>query len=294
VVKIATFAKPETVRAKSLRAFALTQRRRKAAAALAVIIRKLTTDRKLIKKMQTNNNVILLTGGTSGIGLEMVRQFYELDNKLIVTSSNQEKLDKLKIQFPKIEILVCNLGENVSVRKLIDKCLVEYRDINIVINNAGIQNNYTWTEEKDGYNKIENEIQVNFTSPMQIIYGLLPLLTDKQNAAIINVSSGLAFAPKKSAPIYCATKSAIHNGTKALRYQLENTTVKVFEIIPPLVDTAMTEGRGKGKISPKQLVDEFIGNFQNNKFESNIGKTKLLRFIQRIWPKIADNILKNG
>jgi uncharacterized oxidoreductase len=243
--------------------------------------------------MQTNKNVILITGGTSGIGLELVRQFYELDNKIIVTSSNQDNLGKLKIQFPKIETLVCNLGDNLSVRNLIDKCFVEYSDINIVINNAGIQNNYTWTEEKNGYNKIENEIQINFTSPMQIIYGLLPLLTTKQSSAIVNVSSGLAFAPKKSAPIYCATKSAIHNGTKSLRYQLETTTVKVFEIIPPLVATAMTEGRGKGKISSKQLVDEFIGNFKNDKFESNIGKTKLLRFIQRILPKLADNILKN-
>lgn len=244
--------------------------------------------------MKLSNNTILITGGTSGIGFEIVQQFYGLDNKLIVTSSNQDNLDKLKIQFPKIETLLCNLGDNISVRKLIDKCLNEHSDINIVINNAGIQNNYTWTEEKAGYNKIENEIRVNFTSPMQIIYGLLPLLTAKQNSAIVNVSSGLAFAPKKSAPIYCATKAAIHNGTKALRYQLENTTVKVFEIIPPLVDTAMTEGRGKGKISPKQLVDEFIGNFENDKFESNIGKTKLLRFIQRISPKLADNILKKG
>jgi short-subunit dehydrogenase involved in D-alanine esterification of teichoic acids len=244
--------------------------------------------------MQTDKNVILITGGTSGIGLELVRQFYDFENKLIVTSSNQDNLDKLKIKFPNISILTCDLGDSLSVRKLIDKCLAEYSDINIIINNAGIQNNYTWTEEKDGYKKIENEIQINFTSPMQIIYGLLPLLTVKQNSAIVNVSSGLAFAPKKSAPIYCATKSAIHNGTKALRYQLETTTVKVFEIIPPLVETAMTEGRGKGKISPKQLVDEFIGNFKNDKFESNIGKTKLLRFIQRISPKLADNILKNG
>lgn len=244
--------------------------------------------------MQINKNVILITGGTSGIGLELVRQFYDLENKIIVTSSNQGNLDRLTMKFPNISTLVCDLSDSLSVRKLVEKCLLEYSDINIIINNAGIQNNYTWTEEKDGYTKIQNEIQINFTSPMQIIYGLLPLLTTKPSSAIVNVSSGLAFAPKKSAPIYCATKSAIHNGTKALRYQLENTTVKVFEIIPPLVDTAMTEGRGKGKISPEQLVNEFLNYFKNDKFESNIGKTKLLRFIQRISPKLADNILKNG
>jgi short-subunit dehydrogenase involved in D-alanine esterification of teichoic acids len=244
--------------------------------------------------MQTSKNTILITGGTSGIGLELVRQFYELDNTLIVTSGNQKNLDELKIKFPTISIVTCDLGDSVSVRKLIETCQQHYKEINIVINNAGIQNNYMWADEKEGYEKIENEIRINFTSPMQIIYGLLPLLITKPTSAIINVSSGLAFAPKKSAPIYCATKSAIHNGTKALRYQLENKPVKVFEIIPPLVNTAMTAGRGKGKISPQQLVNEFLINFKKNKFESNIGKIKLLRLIQRISPSVADGILKNG
>jgi uncharacterized oxidoreductase len=244
--------------------------------------------------MKINKNVILITGGTSGIGLELVKQLYELDNKLIVTSSNNDNLVKLKFNFPNISIIKCDLGSPSDVRLLVETCQNDFKDINVLINNAGIQNNYQWLEEKNGFEKIKNEIQVNFTSPMQLVYGLLPILISKESSAIINVSSGLAFTPKKSAPIYCATKAAIHNGTKALRYQLEKTNIKVFEIIPPLVDTSMTEGRGKGKISPKQLVDEFIINFKKDKFESNIGKTKLLRFIQRISPKIADRILKNG
>ncbi len=244
--------------------------------------------------MKLSGNVILITGGSSGIGLELVKKLYELNNTLIVTSSNQMNLDKLKINFPKISTLVCDLGNSLSVRKLIEQCISQFPDINIIINNAGIQNNYDWIIERNAYENIDNEIQINFTSPMQIIYGLLPLLLAKENAAIVNVSSGLAFAPKKSAPIYCATKAAIHNGTKAIRYQLETTNVKVFEIIPPLVDTPMTEGRGKSKISPEQLVDEFLINFKNNRLESNIGKTKLLRFIQRLSPKLADSILKNG
>jgi len=244
--------------------------------------------------MQTSHHTILITGGTSGIGLELVRQFYRLGNHILVASSNAKKLEQLKSEFPKIEIMSCDLSDRFSVRKLIDHCLTSYREIDMVINNAGIQNNYTWVDEKEGYKKIEDEIQINFTSPMQIIYGLLPLLIEKPNSAIVNVSSGLAFVPKKSAPIYCATKSAIHNATKALRYQLETTSVKVFEIIPPLVDTAMTKGRGKGKISPKQLVDEFIRNLENDHFESNIGKVKFLRLIQRILPKLADHLLKNS
>ncbi|MFY7900085.1 MAG: SDR family oxidoreductase [Chitinophagaceae bacterium] len=244
--------------------------------------------------MITHNNVILITGGTAGIGLELVKQFYLLENKIIVASRNQTNLMELKKVFPALETLVCNLSDDASVKRLINTCIQEYSNINILINNAGVQYNYTWLEEKEGYAKIDEEIRINFISPMQIIHGFLPILISKQNAAIINVSSGLAFAPKKSAPIYCATKAAMHNATKALRYQLENSPIKVFEIIPPLVDTAMTKGRGKGKISPKELVDEFMINFKKDVFESNIGKTKLLRLIQRISPKLADGILKNG
>jgi len=244
--------------------------------------------------MQLFKNVILITGGTSGIGFELVKQLYNFENRLIVTSSNQENLDNLKILFPNIITIVCDLSDNISVRNLISKCLMYYKDINIIINNAGIQNNYSWTDEKEGYFKIENEISINFTSPSLIIYGLLPLLLSNQNSAVVNVSSALAFAPKKSAPIYCGTKAAIHIMTKALRYQLEMSSVKVFEIIPSLVDTPMANGRPGEKVSPTQVVKDFLINFKNNKFEINVGKTRFLRLIQRISPKFADNLLKNG
>ena len=94
------------------------------------------------------------------------------------------------------------------------------------------------------------------------------------------------------APVYCGTKAGIHIFAKALRYQL--VKVKVFEIIPPLVDTNMTKGRGNGKIIAEQLVDEFIKSFEKNNYEINIGKVKLLKFINRIFPSLAEKIMKNG
>ncbi|AFK03309.1 short-chain dehydrogenase/reductase SDR [Emticicia oligotrophica DSM 17448] len=244
--------------------------------------------------MNTKGNTMLITGGTAGIGRALLHRFYSLGNQLIVSSSNAENLENLKLEFPNIETVVCDLAQEKEVYKLIEICQQRFSTINVLINNAGIQFNYDWKIEQEGLKKIKDEISVNFTSPMQLIYGLLPLLLQKPDAAIINVSSGLAFAPKKSAPVYCASKAAIHSVSKSLRYQLENTSIKVFEIIPPLVDTAMTAGRGTGKITAEQLVDEFMNNFKNNKFESNIGKTKLLRFIQRLSPKIADKIMKGG
>jgi len=243
--------------------------------------------------MQLINNSILLTGGTSGIGFEFLRQLYALGNNMIVTSSNEKNLANVRDQFPNISTIVCDLADRASVTQLITICCTDHKDINVLINSAGIQYNYVWTEEKDGQDKISKEIQVNFTSPMQIIYGLLSLLVTKKNAAIINISSGLSLAPKKTASIYCATKAAIHSATKSLRYQLENTSVKVFEIIPPPVDTAMTREQKQSKMTAEQVVSEFLKNFQNDKFESNIGKIKFFRLIQRISPKWADNWKRN-
>ena len=244
--------------------------------------------------MRSDNNTILLTGGTSGIGLELLRQFYKLGNRIIVASRNSENLNKLHSEFPSVSTVVCDLSDSKAVRKLLEHCINTYPEINILINNAGIQYNYQWLEEEDGFYKISKEIRINLTSPMHLCYGLLPQLAGHNEAAIINVSSALAFHPKRSAPVYCATKAALHNFSKAMRYQLQDTGVKVFEIIPPLVDTPMTEGRGSGKISPEELVNEFMRNFKRNKYESSIGKTKLLRRLARIYPKAADNILKNG
>lgn len=118
-------------------------------------------------------------------------------------------------------------------------------------------------------------------------------LTNKRKLAIVNISSGLALAPIKSTPIYCATKAAIHSATKALRYQLENTSVKVFEMIPPPVETEMTKDQNQAKMKPEQVVKEFLNSFQNDKFESNIGKIKFFRLMQRVSPKWADNLKKN-
>lgn len=244
--------------------------------------------------MKITDNTILITGGTAGIGREFVDQFYNLNNKIIVASRNTENLKELKNEYPKIEIITCNLSKLEDVKSLIRNCLENHEEINVIVNNAGVQFNNLWIENRNGFDQIAEETTINFISPMQIIHGLTPLLIDKKESAIINISSAVAFAPKMSAPIYCGTKAAIHASTKALRYQFEKTPVKVFEIIPPLVDTNMTRNRGTGKMSPEQLVKKVLAKLRKDKYEISIGKARLLRLIQRFYPKGADNLLKNG
>jgi len=240
--------------------------------------------------MRLHKNKILITGATAGIGKALTEKFLELDNEIIAIGRNKKKLEELSKSDKRIIPFQCDISKELDKLTLFVE--QQHKDLNVLINNAGIQYNYNFANEHQLLHKVEHEINVNFLSPLKLIALLLPTIQNNKNAAIVNVSSGLAIVPKMDAPVYCGTKAGIHIFSKALRYQLKK--VKVFEIIPPLVDTAMTEGRGKGKISPQKLVDEFIKAFKKNKFEVSIGKVKLLRIINRISPRLADKIMKNG
>ncbi|WP_111307644.1 SDR family oxidoreductase [Confluentibacter sediminis] len=243
--------------------------------------------------MMTTGNTVLITGGSSGIGLALAKRFLSLNNRVIITGRDLKKLEQIKNDFPEMVTFKGDLTDKNSLDELVVFIEQQHSGLNILINNAAVQYNYTFTEEPNLTYKIDYEIATNLTAPIKLTGLLLPLLLKNKDSAVVNVSSGLFIAPKKSASIYCATKSAIHSFTKTLRYQLEDTHAKVFEIIPALVETPMTAGRGKSKITPEQLTDEFFRNFKADKLESYIGKTKLLKLINRLSPKLSDKIMKN-
>jgi len=240
--------------------------------------------------MKINNNKILITGATAGIGKALTETFLKLDNQIIAVGRNKEKLNELEKLDNRIIPFQCDISKQEELDRLTLFIEQEHQDLNILINNAGIQYNYNFARERQLLHKVEYEINVNFLAPLKLITLLLPTIQTNDNSAIVNISSGLAIVPKAQAPVYCGTKAGIHIFSKSLRYQLDK--VKVFEIIPPIVETAMTEGRGKRKISPQRLVDEFIKAFKKNKYEVNIHKVKLLRIINRISPSIADRIMR--
>lgn len=244
--------------------------------------------------MKLSENTILITGGTSGIGLALAKKFHELNNTLILVGRDKTKLDRISQELPTIYTFQCDLADKNELAKLIEYIKNNHDPLNILVNNAAVQFNYQFITEPDYSQKIDYEVNANLISPVKLTSALLPLLSKHTESAIVNVSSGLFIAPKQSASVYCATKAAIHSFSQTLRYQLEETNIRVFEIIPALIDTPMTTGRGKGKISVEQLVAEFLRDFKADKFESYIGKTKLLRAIHRIAPRLAYRIMKNG
>ncbi|MCB0646140.1 MAG: SDR family oxidoreductase [Saprospiraceae bacterium] len=244
--------------------------------------------------MKTNGNKILITGGSSGIGLALAQWFFEHGNQVIVTGRDLDKLRAVENQYPEIDVFKCDLTNNEELGALVHYIEQNHSDINILINNAAVQYNYLFEEVTHLVHKIDYEISANLNGPIKLTAMLLPLISGNGSGAIVNVSSGLFMAPKKNASVYCATKAGIHSFSKSLRYQLENTSVKVFELIPSLIDTPMTAGRGRDKISPQILVKEFIHGFRRDRYEIYIGKTKILKLISRITPRLAARIMKEG
>ncbi len=243
--------------------------------------------------MKISNNVVLITGGTSGIGFALAESFLQKGNKVIVVGRNQEKLKFVRSRYPELITFACDINDRTERDDLVLEIEKQFSDLNVLINNAGVQFNYASVEELSSIQNIRPELDTNLVSPIELTCLFLPLLINKPNACIINITSALAFVPKRNAPIYCASKAGLHIFSKSLRYQLEKDGVKVFEVIPPLIDTDMTKGRGEGKISPKTLVDEFMRGFEKDRFEMNIGKVKILRTLSRFFPTLADNIIKN-
>jgi uncharacterized oxidoreductase len=244
--------------------------------------------------MKQTGNKVLITGASSGIGLALAEKFSKSGNQVIATGRNTDKLTQLSRQLPHVIPFACDLTSKEGIDELVLFIEQHHPDLNILINNAGVQYNYDFLNTTELTYKITHEISTNLITPLQLCALLIPVLHIQPSAAIINISSGLAIAPKKSAPVYCGTKAGIHIFSQALRYQLEHSSIKVFEIIPPLVDTPMTAGRGKNKITPGQLVEEFWQSFINDRYEVYIGKARLLKLIHRLSPALSRMIMKNG
>ena len=166
-----------------------------------------------------------------------------------------------------------------------------FPSLNILVNNAGIQHQYDFAKDENALQKIDEEIDINFRAVARLTKMVLPNLEKLPEAAIVNVSSFLGIVPKRSAPLYCATKAALHAFSQSLRYQLQGTPVKVFEIITPLVDTDMTKGRDDdaGKMSPESLANEVIRNMEKDRYEIKPGRTKLVLFLYRVVPSLIQN-----
>lgn len=187
--------------------------------------------------MQLKNSTVLITGGSSGIGLELVKQLAEQGARIIVTGRSIEALNDTKRMFPQVHTFQSDVSKAQDIDRLYEAVTSQFPDLNILINNAGLMRLIDLQDNSPDLENINREIATNLSGTISMVHRFLPQLLKQQSAAIVNVSSGIAFMPYSSAPVYSAAKAGVRAYTQALRLQLEDTHVQVFEMIPPGVKT---------------------------------------------------------
>ncbi|WP_018614235.1 SDR family oxidoreductase [Segetibacter koreensis] len=229
--------------------------------------------------MQTTGNTILITGGTSGIGLAFAKEFLKLGNKVIICGRRKNRLEEIQHQQKEIVTRVCDVAKTKDREELAAWVVTNFPDVNVLINNAGVQLLTDLTKPVD-LTRVNNEVETNLTAPIHLSSLFAQHLSTKKEAAIINISSGLAFVPLSFMPVYCATKAAIHSITLSLRHQLKNTSIKVFEIAPPAVDTELGSDRREDKtlshggLPVDKFMEEAMEAIKNDILEAPIAGAK--------------------
>jgi uncharacterized oxidoreductase len=204
--------------------------------------------------MQLTGNTVLVTGGGTGIGRGLAEALHRLGNQVIIAGRRAEALKAVAEANPGIRHLSLDQGDPADIRRFAIELSDNHPELNVLVNNAGIQRVEDITSGGPG--SAELSVAINLLGPIRLTAALLQTLLGKPHAAILNVTSGLAFMPSAITPTYCASKAALHSYTQSLRYQLRETPVQVIEIIPPQVQTALQGERG---FDPRAMpLDEFI------------------------------------
>lgn len=187
--------------------------------------------------MNMMSNAVLITGGASGIGLALAERFLDKGNEVIICGRREDKLKEAKKKCPGLHTRVCDVSNESERQSLVKWVTSDFPEINVLVNNAGIQQRVNLLDATADWNYYQQEISANQVAPIHLSMLFIPHLLQKKDAAIINVTSGLAFVPPAWVPIYGATKAAMHSFTVSLRIQLAKSKISVVEILPPAVNT---------------------------------------------------------
>ncbi len=246
--------------------------------------------------MKLSGNVILITGGSTGIGLAFAEKFLKLGNEVIVTGRTQVKLDEAKRAHPELQIVQSDVSKAGEVADLAQQIREDHPGLNVLFNNAGIFVHRNSTRPAEDLEALTAEIDTNVSGSIRMISALIDVLRENRGT-IINVSSGLAFVPLTSAPIYCATKAAIHSFTTSLRFQLSGSGVEVVDLMPPAIKTDLTAGfpeKGFKIITTDELVSATLKGLRAGRSEIRPGQSNQLHWMSRIAPRFINARLYKG
>jgi uncharacterized oxidoreductase len=227
--------------------------------------------------MKSSNNTILITGGSAGIGFALARLLSSKGNRVIITGRNEKRLQAAAAQLPNTTAIAGDVSNPADAERLVSTLRRDHPELNVVINNAGKAYVYDLVADSaDVAGKAGEEIVTNYLSILRLNELLLPLLKQQPEAAIVNVSSIVAFVPGASLATYSASKAALHSYTLSLRHKLtQSSDVKVFELMPPLVDTEFSaEIGGHNGIAPSVVAEALVEALEKDEYEIRVGQTE--------------------
>jgi uncharacterized oxidoreductase len=238
--------------------------------------------------MKLKNSTVLITGGSSGIGLELSKVLIRRGNEVIICGKSIEKLEAAKKQEPKLITYQCDISDSKDCAEFAEKIILNHPDLNVLINNAAIVNKVDFISDENVIELAEKEYQTNLIAPMRLIKHLYKTISEKDFSAIINITTGLIYAPRVIYPFYNSSKSALHSFTQTLRIRLKDEKTKVVEVMFPAVDTPWHRGAPpKTAISADAAVSEMMSGLEKGKSEIKVGGAKLLYFVSRLAPAFA-------
>lgn len=241
--------------------------------------------------MDLNEAIVLVTGGGSGIGLELSRQLVSRGNTVVICGRDAEKL-KAAADDHGLHAIPGDITVAADQERILAEVAAWHGRLDLLINNAGVFGVYDFATDPDTLTRIETEIAINATVPLTLTSRALPLLRKSKQPAVLFISSGIAFVPFPSTPVYSGTKALIHHVSQTLREQFRPFGIAVFEAMPPVVDTDMAKvmtSNAFKKMKPEVLVKAILEGLEKNRPEIVIGQSKRIKLMSRIAPGFIFN-----
>ncbi|MFT4975106.1 MAG: putative oxidoreductase, partial [Myxococcota bacterium] len=225
----------------------------------------------------------VVTGGSSGIGLHLAQAMADAGAEVVITGRNASKLDAAAETRPGISGRICDVTDDAAIVALRDEILA-MGGCDLLVNNAGVFHAFDVTKGQPLALQLQ-EVDIDINGPLRMVHHFLPHLMERPST-LVNVSSGLAFVPLAMAPIYSGSKAFMHAWTQGLRAQLAGTSVRVVELMPPVVDTPMVRDLDASfpRMAPAKLAADFMAGLAKGREEITPGQASQLKLMRRLAP----------
>ena len=230
---------------------------------------------------------ILITGGSSGIGLALARALAH-ENTVVIAGRDERKLEEARASAPGLRALRLDVTSEDDARRAMGQVQEQLGGLDLLVNSAGVFRGGAF-EEPGAERAAFEEVEINLLGSVRMTRLALPLLRGSDDGAVVLLSSALALVSGPRMAVYAATKAAIHSLARSLRTELDGR-VKVFDVLPPWVESELSRGVAGAKITPDRVAAEIVAAMRKDRFEIRVGRIKQLAVIGRISPKLADSI----